>query len=31
MIPRHPSREITPKTLAAILKDLDLTEEDLSK
>jgi predicted RNA binding protein YcfA (HicA-like mRNA interferase family) len=29
MIPRHPTREITPKTLAAILKDLGLTEDDL--
>ena len=29
MIPRHPTREITRKTLASILRDLGLTEEDL--
>jgi len=28
-IPNHPGREIKKKTLAAILRDLDLKEEDL--
>lgn len=29
LIPKHPGREIKKKTLAAILRDLGLTEEDL--
>ncbi len=29
LIPRHPGGEIKKKTLAAILRDLGLTEEDL--
>ena len=29
VIPNHPGKEIKKKTLAAILRDLDLKEEDL--
>lgn len=29
MIPNHPGKEIKKKTLASILKDLGLKEEDL--
>jgi predicted RNA binding protein YcfA (HicA-like mRNA interferase family) len=30
MIPNHPGQEIKKKTLAAIMRDLGLTEEDLT-
>jgi predicted RNA binding protein YcfA (HicA-like mRNA interferase family) len=30
-LPRHPTREIAPGTLAKILKDLGLTREDLDR